>query len=148
MIGFLTDIHAMGLPTAQGLILTTPAYWDLDDKSRAFSERFYKAIGRMPTFYQLADYSATLVYLNAALKVGSDDGAKVIAEMKDKPINDMFAQGGYIRKDGLLIHDVYLAKVKTPEASKRPWDYFEILATIPGEKAFRPLADSRCPLIK
>lgn len=148
MIGFLTDIHAMGLPTAQGLMLTTPAYWDLDDRSRAFSERFFKAVGRMPTFCQQADYSATLAYLRAALKVGSTDGAKVISEMKGKPIDDMFAQGGYIREDGLLIHDVYLAKVKTPEASKRPWDYLEITATIPGEKAFRPISESRCPLIK
>jgi branched-chain amino acid transport system substrate-binding protein len=141
---YLTDVHAMGLELAQGLVLTTGAYWDLDDASRRFADRFYQAVGRMPTYYQQADYSATLAYLRAAREAGSEDGAKVIAAMKGKPINDFFARGGSIRADGLLIHDVYLAQVKTPAESKRPWDYYKILAIIPGERAFRRLSESEC----
>lgn len=148
MIMFLSDVHALGLEKAQGLTLTTPSYWNIDDSSREFAERFYASVGRMPSFYQEADYSATLAYLKAAEQVGTEDGAKVIAEMKGKPINDAFARGGMIREDGLLVHDVYLAQVKTPEESTRPWDYYNIVATIPGERAFRPLSESNCPLVK
>lgn len=148
MIMFLSDVHALGLEKAQGLTLTTPSYWDMDDASRGFAERFHSSMGRMPSFYQEADYSATLAYLKAAAQAGTADGAKVIAEMKGKPIEDAFARGGIIREDGLLVHDVYLAQVKSPEESKRAWDYYDIIATIPGEKAFRALSDSKCPLVK
>lgn len=148
MIMFLSDVHALGLEKAQGLTLTTPSYWNMDEASRSFAERFHSAMGRMPSFYQEADYSATLAYLKAAAQAGTADGAKVIAEMKGKPIDDAFARGGIIREDGLLVHDVYLAQVKSPEESTRDWDYYNIVATIPGDKAFRPLSDSKCPLVK
>ncbi|WNJ88808.1 ABC transporter substrate-binding protein [Bosea sp. 685] len=148
MVMFLTDVHSLGLEKSQGLLLTTPSYWNLNDETRAFSQRFNKVVGRMPTFYQQADYSATLAYLKAAEKVGTQDGAKVVAEMKGKPINDGFAQGGMIREDGLLVHDVYLARVKKPSESKAPWDYYDIVAKIPGDKAFRQLDKSECPLVK
>jgi branched-chain amino acid transport system substrate-binding protein len=148
MIMFLTDVHAMGLERAKGTLLTTASYWDMDDASRAFAERFHKSVGRMPSFYQEADYSATLAYLAAASKVRPDDGKAVIAAMKGVPIHDSFARGGMIREDGLLVHDVFLARVKTPQESKRAWDYYEVVATIPGEAAFRPLSESTCPMVK
>lgn len=143
----ITDIHAMGLDKAQNIELSVASYWDNDDESRAFAERFYKAISRMPTFYHEADYSATLAYLNSAKTADTKDGKAVIAGMRGKPINDFFARGGVIREDGLLVHDILLTKVKTPGESKKPWDYLKILSTIPGEKAFRPLSESKCPII-
>lgn len=147
-IMFITDVHAMGLAKAQGTTLTTAFYWDMDDKTRAFAERFHAKVGRMPSFYQAADYSATLHYLRAASRVGWEDGRRVVAAMKQERVNDFFGRGGHIREDGLLIHDIFLARVKKPSDSKRPWDYYEILSTIPGEAAFQPLAESRCPMIK
>lgn len=144
---FLTDVNAMGLDRAQNTVLTTASYWDQDEKSRAFAERYYKDIKRMPTFYQQADYSATLAYLQAAKSVGWNDGRAVIAAMKDKPINDFFARGGSIRQDGLLVHDVFLARVKSPAESKKPWDYYQIVSTVPGATAFGSIAASKCPLI-
>lgn len=146
---FETDIHAMGLPKAQDTILTTAWYWDGDKESRTFGTRFYDKTKRMPTYYQAADYSATAQYLRAVAAVGSpDDGKKVIAAMKGKPINDFFAKGGSIREDGLLVHDIFLAQVKKPAESSRSWDYDKILQTIPGTTAFRPVAESSCALLK
>lgn len=148
MILFITDVHAMGLERAQNTTLTTAFYWDLDSKTREFSKRFNAKIGRMPTFYQGADYSVTMHFLKTAQKAGWTDGAKVVAAMKNVKIDDFYARGGYIRDDGVLIHDIFRARVKTPEESKGPWDYYEILETIPGEKAFQSLAETRCPLLK
>lgn len=148
MLIFLTDVNAMGLDRAQNTVLTTASYWDKDDGSRAFAERYFQTIKRMPTFYQQADYSATLAYLQAAKSVGWRDGRATITAMKDKPINDFFARGGAIRQDGLLVHDVYLARVKSPGESKKPWDYYDIVSTVPGAQAFGSMADSKCPLIK
>lgn len=143
----LSDIHAMGLAKAQNIELSLPSYWDLDDASRAFAERFYKSLGRMPTAYHEADYSATLAYLNSAKTANTKDGKAVIAGMRGKPINDFFARGGQIREDGLLIHDILLTRVKTPAESKKPWDYLQILSIVSGDKAFRPLSESKCPLV-
>jgi len=148
LLAFLSDIHALGLPTAQGLYLTTGWYWDLNDKTRAFSKRFFAETKREPTMTQAAYYSATLAYLNAVKAVGSTDPDKVMAELHKTKVNDMFASNATIRSDGLLEHDMYVMQVKTPLESKYPWDYYRLVRTMSGEKAFGKLSDSACPLVK
>lgn len=145
---FITDVHAMGIDKAQGMTLTEGFYWNQNDASRAFSKAFYERFKRMPTLYQAADYSGTKVFLNVARHVDWTDGAAMVAGMKKQPIDDFFARGGHIREDGVLIHDLILARVRKPSEVKSPWDYYDIVQAIPGETAFQPLADSRCPLIK
>ncbi len=146
---FLTDIHSVGLDAAQGMVLTTGFYWDTDDKTRAFSKRFAERMkGKMPTMVHAGVYSSVLHYLKAAEAAGTDEGEKVIAKMRELPIEDMFAKNGKIRPDGRMVHDMYLAKVKSPKESKGPWDYYEIVRVIPGDEAFQPLSDSTCPLVK
>jgi branched-chain amino acid transport system substrate-binding protein len=144
----LSDIHALGLETAQGLVLTTGFYWDLDDESRAWSQRYYERMQRMPNMIQAGVYSSVMHYLNAVQAAGSDEGKVVAAKMKELPIKDMFARNGKVREDGRLVHDMYLARVKTPAQSKKPWDYYEIVRTIPGDQAYLPLDRSPCPLVK
>ena len=148
LLVFLTDVHAMGLPIAQGLVLTTAWYWNLDDRTREFAKRFYEITKKMPTFPQAAFYSATLHYLNAVKAVGSTDADKVMAEMRKTKVNDVFTTNGWIRPDGLLEHDMYIAQVKTPGELKGAWDYYKILKTMTGDEAFGKLADSACPLVK
>jgi len=144
----LSDIHALGLETAQGLVLTTGFYWDLDDESRAWSQRYYERMQRMPNMIQAGVYSSVMHYLKAVQAAGSDEGKVVAAKMKELPIKDMFARNGKVREDGRLVHDMYLARVKTPAQSKKPWDYYEIVRTIPGDQAYLPLDRSPCPLVK
>ena len=144
----LSDIHALGLETAQGLVLTTGFYWDLDDKSRAWSQRYYERMQRMPNMIQAGVYSSIMHYLKAVQAAGTDEGKVVAAKMKELPIKDMFARNGKVREDGRLVHDMYLARVKTPAQSKKPWDYYEIVRTIPGDQASLPLDRSPCPLVK
>jgi branched-chain amino acid transport system substrate-binding protein len=144
----LSDIHALGLETAQGLILTTGFYWDLDDESRAWSQRYFDRMQRMPNMIQAGVYSSIKHYLKAVESAGTDDGKVVAAKMKELPIKDMFARNGKVREDGRLVHDMYLARVKTPAQSKKPWDYYEIVRTIPGDQAYLPLDRSPCPLVK
>ena len=144
---FISDVHALGVETAQGLLLTTAFYWDFDDATRAFSERFFERVGAMPTQAQAGVYSSVLHYLRAVQAVGGDDGAAVAAAMKRLPVDDMFARNGFVREDGRMVHDMYLARVKTPEQSGGEWDLYEILDVIPGVDAYRPLAESRCPLV-
>ena len=148
LLVFLTDIHAVGLDIAQGLVLTTAWYWDLDDRTRAFADKFYAKIKKRPTFPQAAFYSATLTYLNAVKAVGTTDGDKVMDELHKTKVNDVFTQDGVIRPDGLLEHSMYIAQVKTPAESKGEWDYYKIIKTMSGEEAFGKLADSACPLVK
>jgi branched-chain amino acid transport system substrate-binding protein len=148
LLVFITDVHAMGLDIAQGLVLTTAWYWDLDDRTRTFAKRFYDKIKKQPTFPQAAYYSATLAYLNAVKAVGSTDSDKVMEELHKMTINDAFVQNARIRPDGLLEHDMYIAQVKTPSESKGPWDYYKIIQTMSGEQAFGKLSDSACPLVK
>ena len=148
LLAFITDINALGLKTAQGLTLTTGWYWDLNDKSRAFGKRFFAKVNRMPTMSQAAYYSATLTYLNAVKTTGTTDGDKVMAELHRAKINDMYTAEGHIREDGVMVHDMFVMQVKTPEDSKAPWDYYKVIKTMPGEEAFGPLSDSTCPLIK
>jgi branched-chain amino acid transport system substrate-binding protein len=148
LLVFISDVHAMGLDIAQGLVLTTAWYWNLDDRTRGFANRFFEKTKKMPTFPQAAVYSATLTYLNAVKAVGSTDPDKIMEQLRKTKINDVFTTDGVIRPDGLLEHDMYIVQVKTPAESKGEWDYYKILKTMKGEEAFGKLADSTCPLVK
>jgi branched-chain amino acid transport system substrate-binding protein len=139
LLAFITNIDSLGLATAQGLYLTTGFYWDLNDETRAFSKRFYAKINKEPTMDDGGYYSATLTYLKAVKAVGSTDSDKIMAELKKTKINDMFAKGGYIRADGVMIHDMYVMQVKSPQESKYPWDYYKVLRVMKGEEAFGPI---------
>ncbi|WP_068639601.1 ABC transporter substrate-binding protein [Thauera butanivorans] len=148
LLMFISDVHSLGLQNAQTMYLTTGFYWDFDDDTRAWSKRFFDKHKKMPTMVQAGQYSSVLHYLRAVNAVGSDDAGKVMEQMKKTPINDFFAKNGRIREDGRMVHDMYLAQVKTPDESKGPWDYYHIRATIPAEEAFLPLSESVCPLVK
>ncbi|MGB3448120.1 MAG: ABC transporter substrate-binding protein [Xanthobacteraceae bacterium] len=144
----ITDTHSLGLQQEQGLILTDGFYWDMNDETRAFSKRFLEKVGHMPTMIQAGLYSATMHYLKAIDAIGTDDTAKVMAKMKATPINDFFAKNGHIREDGRMVHDMYLFEVKKPSESKGEWDLYKLLATVPGDQAFRPMSEGGCPYIK
>ena len=148
LLMFISDVHSLGLQATQGMYLTTGFYWDLDDGTRAWSKRFFEKQKRMPTMVQAGQYSSVLHYLRAVQATGTDEAGKVMAHMKATPIKDFFGKNGRIREDGRMVHDMYLAQVKTPAESKYPWDYYNIRQTIPADEAFLPLAQSRCPLVK
>jgi branched-chain amino acid transport system substrate-binding protein len=148
LLVFISDVHALGLKATQGMYLTTGFYWDLNDETRAWSKRFFEKHKRMPTMVQAGDYSAVMHYLKAVQAAGTDDAAAVMKKMKETPVKDFFAKNGKIREDGRMVHDMYLAQVKKPEESKYPWDYYHIRQTIPGDQAFLPLSESKCPLVK
>jgi branched-chain amino acid transport system substrate-binding protein len=145
---YITDINALGLETAQGLLLTDAFYWDYSDETRKWSRRFFERRKKMPTSIQAGDYSSTMHYLKAIQAAGTDETGAVMAKMKSMPINDFFAKNGKIRDDGRMVHDMYLLQVKKPSESKYPWDYFTVKSVIPGEQAFRPLSKSVCSLVK
>jgi branched-chain amino acid transport system substrate-binding protein len=144
----LAEVHGLGLQSAQGLVLTEGFYWDRDDKSREFSERFMKRTGRMPNMIQAGTYSATLQYLKAVKAANSKDSDAVANKLKELPVDDMFAQGGKVLANGRMVPDLYLFEVKKPSESKKPWDYYKMIATVPGDKAFATVAESGCPLTK
>src|SRR5271156_181146 len=148
LLVFLTDVHAVGLDIAQGLVLTTAWYWNMNDDTRAFANRFFEKTKKMPTFSQAAYYSATTTYLNAVKAVGTTDADKVMEQLHKTRVNDMFVKDAPIRADGLLEHDMYIVQVKTPAESKGDWDFYKILKTMKGEEAYGKLADSTCPLLK
>jgi branched-chain amino acid transport system substrate-binding protein len=149
LLVFITDVHALGLPTAQGLIFTETFYWDANDQTRAFARRFAAANrGIHPTMIHAGVYSAVLHYLKAIEAIKTDDGTKVIEQMKKMPTDDPLFGKGVVRADGRKIHPAYLVEVKKPEESKGPWDLYKIRATIPADQAFRPLAEGGCPLVK
>ncbi|MBA4790773.1 MAG: ABC transporter substrate-binding protein [Rhizobiales bacterium] len=151
MLLFISDVHSLGLKNAQGLMLTTAFYWDLNAKTRAFAERFAKRNGgRYPTMTQAGTYSSTIAYLEAVKRVGSpDDGRAVVKAMRDAgTFDDPLFGKTFVRADGRAVHDMLLVEVKKPEESKGPYDYYKIAAVIPAEQAFRPLADGNCPLVK
>jgi len=149
LLVFINDVHALGLKTAQGLVLTSSFYWDLNDGTRAFSKRFgERAGGKMPSMVQAGVYASILHYLKAVEALKSKDSQQVMAKMKEMPTDDPLFGKGYIRADGRKIHDMYLFEVKKPEESKGAWDYYKLRATIPGDQAFRPLEGSPCPLVK
>jgi branched-chain amino acid transport system substrate-binding protein len=143
----LSDVHGLGLEAAQGLVLTEGFYWDHDEKSRAFSERFIKRTGRMPNMIQAGTYSATLSYLKAVKAAGTKDSDAVAKKLKELPVDDAFAQGKVL-ENGRMVHDMYLFEVKKPSESKKPWDYYKQLAVVPGDKAFFTAKESGCPLTK
>jgi branched-chain amino acid transport system substrate-binding protein len=144
----LAEVHGLGLQAAQGLVLTEGFYWDRNDQSREFSERFLKRTGRMPNMIQAGTYSATLQYLKAVKAADTKDSDAVAKKLKELPVDDMFAQGGKVLANGRMVHDLYLFEVKKPSESKGPWDYYKMIATVPGDKAFPAAAESGCPLTK
>ena len=143
----ITDIHALGLQAAQGLILTTSFYWDMDEKTREWSKRFFAKQNRMPTMWQAGVYSSVMDYLKAIQKIGTDEPLKVAEQMRARPVEDFFSRNGRLRSDGLMVHDLVLVQVKKPEESHYPWDYYHVLTHIPGDQAFGP-PDPACPIAK
>lgn len=145
---FIQDVHALGLETAQGVVFGTAFYWNRTDETRKWSEEFYKRMNQtsMPSQEHAGQYSAVYQYLKSIKELGTDDAHAIVADWRGKPINDMFAQNGHLREDGRFVHDMYVAKVKSPAESKAPWDYYDIIATVPGDKAFRPMDQGKCDL--
>jgi branched-chain amino acid transport system substrate-binding protein len=144
---FISDIHSMQLQAAQGLKFVTAFYWDRNDETRAWSKRFFDKQGRMPTMPQAAVYSAVRHYIASIKAAGTDEAEAVMAKMRELPVNDFYVRDGHLREDGRLVHDMLFAQVKTPAESRGPWDYYKILGVIPGDQAFRPLAEGGCPLV-
>ena len=148
LLVFITDIHSLGLKATQGMYLTDSWYWNQSAETRAWSRKFFGIMKRMPSSVQAGDYSAALQYLTAVKAVNSDDPEKVLTQLRNTKINDIFAKGGFIRPDGRMVHDMYLMQVKAPEKSTEPWDYYNVVDTIKGEAAWTSKADSKCPLWK
>jgi len=144
---FITDVHSLGLNVSQGLMVTDSWYWNKDERTREWAQRYFDKMRKMPSSIQAADYSATMTYLKAVKIVGSTDSDKVMAQLKQQKIDDFYAKG-YVREDGSMIHDMYLMQVKTPAESKEPWDYYKVIAVIPGDQAFGTKDESRCALWK
>jgi len=148
LLVFISDVHSLGLQTAQGLQLTESFYWDQDDQTRGWSKKFFDKTNKEPTMTQAGVYSATLHYLEAVKAAGSLEGPGVIKELKSRPINDFIIRNGHIQDDGSLVHDMYLYEVKKPSESKGPWDLYKPVATIPGEQAYKRPHGNECPLVK
>jgi branched-chain amino acid transport system substrate-binding protein len=144
----LSEVNGLGLQAAQGLVLTESFYWDRDDKSREFADRFFKRTQRMPNMIQAGTYSSTLSYLKAVKAAGTKDADAVAKKLKELPVDDAFAQGGKVQANGRMVKDLYLFEVKKPAESKKPWDYYKQLAVVPGDKAYPAAKDSGCPLTK
>lgn len=145
---WISDVHALGLPIAQGLQLTDAWYWDMTPESRAFGQRFMQRTGQMPNMAHAGDYSSTMHYLKSVQAAGSDDPDAVSAKMRELPISDMFTKNGKIRADGRMVHDMYMWEVKSPAESRYAWDYLKPVKTIPAAQAFMPLEQSTCYLVK
>jgi branched-chain amino acid transport system substrate-binding protein len=148
LLAFISDIHSVGLQTAQGLYLTTAWYWDLNDETRAFAKRYFAKMQKEPTMHQAAYYSATMQYLQAVKTVGSTDPDAILAYLKKVTINDMFTKNGYVRADGLMVHTMYVMQVKTPAESKHAWDYYKVVKVMSGEEADGSQPDPACHLTK
>jgi branched-chain amino acid transport system substrate-binding protein len=148
LLVFINDIHTLGLNLTQGMYLTDGWYWDQSPESRAWSKRYFSKMKKSPSMLQAADYSAATNYLNAVKAIGTDDSEKVMAQLKKTKINDMFTKGGEIRPDGRMVHDMYLMEVKKQADSKYPWDYYKVVATIPGAQAYTTKAETKCALWK
>lgn len=147
LVVVISDVHALGLPVANGLVFTTAFYWDMNDATRTWSKRFFERTGRMPGMVQAGTYSAVMHYLKAVAAAGSVDGKAVAAKMRDIKVDDFFAKG-FVREDGRMVHDMYLVEVKKPEESKAAWDYYKVLGTIAANDAVQPLSQSKCRLVK
>ena len=148
LIVFIADIHSLGLQSAQGLMLSEAFYWDLNDETRAWSKRFIEKTQKVPTMIHAGTYGAVMHYLKAVEAAGTLDGPTVAAKMREMPVNDFMTKNGRIREDGRLVRDMYLFRVKSSDESKYRFDYYQLLATIPGEEAFRPMEEGGCPLLK
>ena len=146
LLGNINDVHLLGPASTQGLYLASAFYWDLNESSRSWSKRFYERTGQMPNQAQAGVYSATRHYLKAVEAAGTERSDAVMAKMRELPV-EFFGKTGRLREDGRMVHDMYLFKVKRPEESSRPWDYFELVTTVPGEQSFRPIDRSTCPLV-
>jgi branched-chain amino acid transport system substrate-binding protein len=144
---FIADVHSLGLPSAQGLILSSAFYWDLNDETRAWSKRFIERTQKVPTMIHAGTYGAVMHYLKAVQSAGTVDGPTVASRMRELPVNDFMTKNGRIRADGRLVRDMYLFRVKSPEESKYKFDYYKYLATIPGDEAFKPQEAGGCPLL-
>lgn len=145
---FSTDVMSIGLDATQGILTTESFYWNMNDQTREWAKQFQKKTGKMPTAMQAANYSSTMHYLQAVDKAGTIEAGAVMQKMRELPINDFYAQNGKIREDGRMVHEMYLVQVKQPSESKNAWDVYDVVATIPGDQAFRPLEKSACTLIK
>jgi len=149
LLVFATDVQSLTLPLAQGLVLTESFYWDLNDETRAWTKRYRAKKDRLPSMLTAGVYSSTLHYLKAVQAVGSaDDAKKVMAKMREMPVNDVMTKNGKLRPDGRLVRDMYLFQVKSPDESKGKDDIYKLVATVPGDKAYRPLNEGKCPLVK
>jgi branched-chain amino acid transport system substrate-binding protein len=148
LLVFIADVHSLGLQTAQGLMLTSAFYWDLNDETRAWSKRFAARYTKVPTMIHAGTYGAVTHYLKAIAAAGTDEAKAVSAKMKEMPVNDFMTKKGVIRADGRLVRDMYLFQVKAPAESRGGFDYYKLVSTIPGEQAFRPLGEGGCPLAK
>ena len=145
---YINDVHGLKLEAAQGMLLSEGFYWDMNEETRAFAKRYFEVMKRMPNMSQAGVYSSVTHYLKAINAAGPDETGAVMAKMRALPVNDFFAKNGTVRKDGRMVHDMYLFQVKRPNESTRPWDYYKLVGTVKGEDAFRPLAESACPLLK
>src|SRR5260221_412196 len=148
LLVFSTDVNSLTLPVAQGLVLTEAFYWDMNDETRAWTKRFRAKRDKIPSMLTARAYSATLHYLKAVQAAGTDDAKTVMAKMREMPVNDAMTKNGKLREDGRLVRDMYLFQVKSPAESKGPDDIYKLLATVPGNEAFRPLNEGKCPFIK
>ncbi|HZS82513.1 MAG TPA: ABC transporter substrate-binding protein [Stellaceae bacterium] len=148
LLVFISDVHSLGLQTAQGLVLTSAFYWDQNDATRAWAKRFMAETNKVPTMVQAGVYGAVTHYLKAIAAAKTDEGKAVVAKMREIPINDFMTHNGKLREDGRVMRDMYLFQVKSPAESKYPYDYYKQLAVIPADQAFRPLSESECPLVK
>jgi branched-chain amino acid transport system substrate-binding protein len=148
LLVMINDVNALGLAVTQGMYVADGFYWDMNDQTRKFSKAFQAKTHRMPSTIQAAVYSSVLQYLKAVEATGTDDADAVLKKLKEMKLNDVFVKDGVIRADGRMVHDYYLFQVKSPAESKYPWDYYKLISTIPGNQAFQPLSESRCPLIK
>jgi branched-chain amino acid transport system substrate-binding protein len=148
LLMFINDVHSLGLKATQGLYLTDSWYWNQSPESKAWAQKFFTKFKRMPSSLQAADYSVTQYYLNAVKAINTDDGDKVMEQLRKTKVSDMYTKNAYLRADGRMIHDMYLMQVKTPETSTTPWDYYNVIATTKGEDAFTSKADSKCALWK
>jgi branched-chain amino acid transport system substrate-binding protein len=142
------EVHGLGLNAAEGMVLTESYYWDLNDRTREFGERFFERTGRMPNMVQAGMYSATLQYLKAVKAAGTKDADSVAKKLKEMPVNDAFTSNGHVQANGRMVSDLYLFQVKKPSESKRDWDFYNLLATVPGDTAYPTAANSGCPLTK
>ena len=148
LLMYINDVHSVGLKTAQGMLLSEAFYWDMNDETRAFSKKYFAKVNAMPNMSQMGAYSSVKHYLKAVEAAGSTDAKAVMAKMREMPINDVFTKNGRLREDGMMVHDMYLFQVKSPQESKAPWDYYKVISTVPADKAFVPLSESTCPLVK